>query len=507
MRTLMGVWRWLLIALAIFIAAPALPGAAAARAEVVHITLLQMNDVYEITPVEGGRSGGLARVATVRKELLRKNPRTYTILAGDVFSPSALGTAKVNGKPLAGRQMVAVLNALGLDFATFGNHEFDLPEDLFRERLKESRFRWVSSNTLDAGGRSFDDVPVARVIEVKGPRGSKVRLGLIGLTLPSNPRPYVQYLDPIESARKQVQLLQGRADIILAITHLALSQDEELAAAVPEIHLILGGHEHENMQVWRGRTSTPIFKADANARSVYVHDLWYDTRTRRLRIDSHLRPITDRIPDDPGVGGVVKHWLELGFNGFRDSGFTPEQTVATPGPEPGPLDGLESSVRTGSTALTDLIAQAMMRDVPDADLSLYNAGSIRIDDVLPPGPITQYDVIRILPFGNKILEVEMTGDVLKRVLDQGRANKGLGGFLQTANVTFDPETRRFSIQREPLDPAKTYRVATIDFLMSGREQGLKFLTAQAPGVRLLGEKRDLRFAVIEEMQARWGKMP
>ncbi|HEY9751830.1 MAG TPA: hypothetical protein V6C46_02680, partial [Coleofasciculaceae cyanobacterium] len=90
----------------------------AALAEVVPITLLHLNDLYEITAVEGGKRGGLARVATLRKQLLAQNPRTITVLAGDLLSPSALGTAIVEGQRLAGQQMVAVMNAIGLDYAT-----------------------------------------------------------------------------------------------------------------------------------------------------------------------------------------------------------------------------------------------------------------------------------------------------------------------------------------------------------------------------------------------------
>src|SRR5713101_5254494 len=84
---------------------------ASAAAEDVPITVIQINDVYEISPVEGGKEGGLARLATLRRELARENPRTFLVLAGDAFSPSALGTAVVDGQPLAGAQMIAALNA------------------------------------------------------------------------------------------------------------------------------------------------------------------------------------------------------------------------------------------------------------------------------------------------------------------------------------------------------------------------------------------------------------
>src|SRR5438552_351640 len=96
--------------------------AAAART----FTILHFNDVYEITPVEGGKAGGLARVARYRAELKAKDPSLLTTLGGDYVSPSALGSARIDGEPLRGKQMVAVLNRVGVDWATFGNHEFDI---------------------------------------------------------------------------------------------------------------------------------------------------------------------------------------------------------------------------------------------------------------------------------------------------------------------------------------------------------------------------------------------
>ena len=87
--------------------------------EVVNITFLQLNDVYEIAPLEGGKVGGLARVATIRQQLLKENPNTFTILAGDFLNPSIFGVVKHEGEKVKGKQMVATLNAMGLDLATF----------------------------------------------------------------------------------------------------------------------------------------------------------------------------------------------------------------------------------------------------------------------------------------------------------------------------------------------------------------------------------------------------
>src|SRR5437879_190100 len=109
-------------------------GASACHRGPATVTILHFNDVYEIEPVEGGHSGGLARVAAVVADYRRTHQPFLTTLGGDYLSPSAVGTARVDGQPLAGRQMVDVLNAVGVDYATFGNHEFDVSESAFQSR-------------------------------------------------------------------------------------------------------------------------------------------------------------------------------------------------------------------------------------------------------------------------------------------------------------------------------------------------------------------------------------
>jgi 5'-nucleotidase len=466
----------------------------------VAITLLQMNDIYELTPVSGGREGGLARVATIRKELLAENRNTITVLAGDLFSPSALGTARVGGERLAGKQIVAAMNALGLDFITFGNHEFDIPEKSFLDRLGESRFTWISSNVFDRKNLSFPGVRENKVVEIRDPRGGSVRLGFFGLTIDSNKAGYVTYRNYLETARAQVAALRDGVDILVALTHLSVDQDIALATAVPGIDLILGGHEHENMQFWRGAAYVPIFKADANARTVYIHRLLYDAAYRKLTVRSVLARVTGEIPEDPVTLDVVRHWQELGFAAFRADGFQPEEVVAT---VPVSLDGLEASVRNGSTTLTRLIADSMLAAVPGAELALYNSGSIRIDDVLPPGPLTQYDVIRILPFGGQVCGADIEGGLLRKVLEQGMANRGQGGFLQTSGVRRDEEGWR--VNGEPLADGRAYRVAINDFLVSGKEQGLEFLSVSTPGLQAMcQENRDIRFVFRDHLRKLYG---
>ncbi|MGH8065963.1 MAG: bifunctional metallophosphatase/5'-nucleotidase [Candidatus Entotheonellia bacterium] len=477
------------------------PTTSAPTASVVTITLLHLNDVYEMTPVSGGKEGGLARVATLRKDLLRQNPHTYTMLAGDLLSPSALGTAMVQGERLAGRHMVAVMNALGLDYMTFGNHEFDLPKAQLEARLDESRFTWVSSNVFTADKQPFPRVAPHQIFTVTDGQHAVVRIGLFGLTLTSDRSPYVSYVDLLEAAKKQVELLRDHVDILIALTHLPVEQDLQLVDALPQLDAVLGGHEHEHLYLRRGPRATPIAKADANARTVYVHQLRYDTQRHQLYIDSRLHAITDVILLDPDVEQQIQQWVKIAFDAFKQQGFDPEAVVAS---VPFALDGLEASVRNRPTPLTELIADSLLHVSPGAELAIFNSGSIRVDDTLPPGNVTEYDVLRILPFGGTVASVEMRGSLLQRVLEQGRNNQGSGGYLQTAGVSVSSTVMPWMINGVSLDPSRTYQVAINDFLLTGHEARLDFLTRQHPELRVIKEHGDIRRALIEHLKHKFG---
>jgi 5'-nucleotidase / UDP-sugar diphosphatase len=488
-----GLWIWSLSL-----------GVAGAQAESIEAQILQLNDIYEIAPIQG--RGGLARIATLQGQLRRQNPNTISVMAGDFLSPSALGTAKVGGERLAGRQMVDVLNIMGLDYATFGNHEFDLNEKQFRQRLAESKFRWFSSNTTEADGRSYPQVATTIIHTFKGKDGGTFRVGLIGLTLDANKTPYVKYQEVLVAARREVQQLTGKVDAIVAVTHQNIAEDRQLAAEIPQIDLILGGHEHENIQQWRSvarvarspqcpRLRTPIFKADANGLTTYIHRLRFDTVTRCLGIDSQLQEITAALPEEPQTAAAVQKWQKIAFDGFRADGFEPERVIAT---TTVPLDGLETSVRQKSTNLTRAIAAGIQQAGERAELSMFNGGSIRLDDVLAPGKITEYDIIRTLPFGGKVVTVELRGDLLARALEAGVTNRGSGGYLQTSQV--ERVGDQWSIGGRPLEPQRLYRVATTDFLVSGKERNLDFLRVGLPGVRLLQEGVDVRRSLIQQLQ-------
>jgi len=421
-------------------------------------------------------------------------------LSGDLFSPSALGTAKVDGERLAGKQMVAAMNAFGLDYATFGNHEFDVKEAQFFQRLAESETTWFSANVFDPNGDALANISKHVIFTVTDGANKSVKIGLFGVTLPSNPVPYVSYTDPFEAAKEQVAILKDEVDILIAVTHLSMAEDKQLAEMAPDIDLIVGGHEHENMIAWHGPNSIPITKADANARTAYIHEFEYNHDTNTYKITPRLQAITSDIPDDPEVAKVVDEWLDRAFDGFREQGFNPENRVTT---TTEPLDGTEASVRNHPTRLTDLIAESMLVSATGTELAMFNGGAIRLDDTIPPGPITEYDVIRIMPFGNVIMSAEMTGSLLKRTLDQGVANAGAGGYLQLGNVTNNNGT--WMINGKALNEGGSYQVSINDFLLTGKEKNLDFLNPEDnPDLTVKGEHDDMRQALIDQLQTTYG---
>jgi 5'-nucleotidase len=468
----------------------------ARKAAPVTVTIVHLNDVYEILPVEGGKSGGLARVATVIQRLKATRAQVLTTLGGDYLSPSALGTAIVDGQPLAGRQMVDVLNATGVDWATLGNHEFDVSEAAFRAHIAQAKFKIVSTNVTDAQGQPFAGIVTSAIVPVTV-KGRTVRIGLIGVTIDANRKDWVRYRDAIESARAEVQKLRGETDAIVALTHLSLEQDAQFASDVPGIDLVLGGHEHENWLMYRGPQFVPIVKADANVRSLAIVTLTFRASDTRPEISARLQRIDDSIPSVPDVDAVAQRWVERGFEAFRRQGFRPEAVVAVTRE---PLDGRESTVRNTPGRLTDIVAEAIAREAKNVDVAIFNAGSIRIDDIVPPGPITEYDIIRILPFGGTIVKAQLDGALLARVLETGMNNEGIGGYLHAWGARLDNGT--WMVQGKTIDPARRYSVAMTDFLLSGRETNFGYLTRNNPQVHDVEELRDIRRAVIVELERR-----
>ncbi len=452
--------------------------------DTITFKFIQVNDVYEIAPLSGGAYGGMARVAHVRDSIAKENPNTYLFMAGDFLNPSLLGTIKVDGERLKGKQMVEVMNAMYFNLVTLGNHEFDIKENELQQRLNESAFPWMSSNirhiiekdTVPFQIQKPDDtLEVADTYIISVKEGDKeVKIGFLGVTLPANPKDYVYYGDMYDEAKRAYNNLKDKVDVVVGLTHLEIEQDQELAKRIPEIPFIMGGHEHNAMLVKEGNTT--ITKADANAKSLYIHTFTFNTKTKELKRDSKLFFIDDKVSTDPTVEAIVGKWTSLLDNKIKEIIEDPNEVIYT---ADSPLDGTDSASRSIQTNLGDIITEAMAWSYDNTvDAALVNGGSIRVDDMLPAA-VSGMDIFRALPFGGSVLKVKLKGSLLKEVLDYGESKRGKGAYLQQFNVSQDTQ-KNWTIAGQPINPNKIYTVAFSDFLLKGYD--IPFLTTDNKGI-------------------------
>ena len=449
----------------------------------VKVTLLQVNDVYQFAPVDLGTRGGLARVLTLKKEIEKQSPNTIFLLSGDTISPS------VESITYKGAQMIDAWNTAGLDYSTFGNHEFDFGPDVLRQRMKESRFKWIAANVIDKKtGKPFGDAAAYVIREVGG-----VKVGIFGLTLEetritSRPGPEVEFLNPCETARKMVSEIHALGvKTVVALTHLSMSEDKEVARC-SGVDLIIGGHEHTLLESASG--GAPIFKMTADARELGQIDLNISKSTGAVEsIDWKVIPVTDKIKDDPQFAALNRKYGTL----LKELSILVGRTAVD-------LDARSAVNRTQETNIGDFIADSF-RAATAAEVGLMNGGSIRADEIIRAGPLTKRDVLSMLPFKNKVVKVELSGATLRQVLEHGVARSAEdaepGRFPQVSGVQFAFDATRppgsriisLTVNGKPLDEKRNYTLAASDYVAIDGGDGY----AMFKGTRLLIPRERAQF--------------
>jgi len=430
-------------------------------ADTVRVTVLHVNDVYQFIPVDGGTRGGLARLLTLKKQIKAENPNTIFTFGGDTLSPS------VETRTFKGAQMIDAWNAVGIDYAVFGNHEFDVKTAELLARMKESKFQWLGANVFDTKtGKIFADTPPFVIREFNG-----VKIGFVGFLLPeakqtSSMEDSLEVKNFCDTAKEIVPKMRAAgANAVIALTHLFMRQDKELAKCA-QFDLILGGHEHSLLQ--SSSNGTPIFKMTADARELGRFNFNFDAASKKLEsLDWEIIPVTDKTENAPEFAVVTDKYKDILLKLAEPVGATGVQ-----------LDALSFSNRNFETNIGNFIAD-VYRQATGADVGLMNGGSIRADLTYNAGVLTKRDVLSILPFNNAIVKIEVSGKTLREALEHGVAKSGgedtePGRFPQVSgmNFTFDP-TRpagsriiEIKIGGQSLDEKKVYTLATSDFLVS-----------------------------------------
>jgi 5'-nucleotidase len=449
----------------------------------VRVTLLQVNDVYQFAPVDEGTRGGLARLLTLKKTIQKESPNTLFLLSGDTISPS------VESITYKGAQMIDSWNTAQLDYSTFGNHEFDFGPEVLQQRMQESKFKWIVANVIDKKtGKPFGNAQAYVVREFDG-----VKVAIFGLTLEetsvtSRPGPDVEFLNPCETAKKVVKEIHAQGiKTVVALTHLSMSEDKEVARC-SGVDVIIGGHEHTLLESASG--GAPIFKMTADAREMGEIDLNISKNTGAVEsIDWKIIPVTNKIKDDPEFAAINRKYGSL----IKELSLPVGRTSVD-------LDARSAAGRTQETNAGDLIADAF-RTATGADVAVLNGGSIRADEIINAGPLTRRDVLSILPFKNKVVKVEVTGAVLRQVLEHGVARSAEdaepGRFPQVSGIRYTFDARHpagsrivdLSINGKPLDVSKTYSLAATDYVAIDGGDGYAMLK----GTKLLLPRERAQF--------------
>jgi 5'-nucleotidase/UDP-sugar diphosphatase len=423
-------------------------------------TILHFNDFHShINPFSPHGSdeevGSAARLTSainaVRGENAAAGIPTYVLVAGDAISGTTYSIAT------HGEATFAVLNAIGVDAMTLGNHEFDYGQDNLFKLIETAEFPVLCANI------HLEDLPDESVADRYVLLGEDPSILVVGLTTeetkvtthPKNVKG-LTFENPAETAKKVIAHAGAEADVIIALTHLGFYADRKLAEGVPEFDLVVGGHSHTKVETPEYMGDTAVVQAYQYGEYLGRVDCRFDNGEFEV-LNYKLIPITAELPYDAAVSEVVVSYQEKLAAEF-------EKVIAT--------TTVELSYEAGRSAETnfgDLLAD-VMREVSSADAALTNGGGMRAN--IPAGEVTVGDILTALPFGNTVVTLEMTGSTLKEALDHcARDEFGGGGFLQVSGLSFTvvpgEGAGEILVNGEPLDLTKTYTIATNDFVAAG----------------------------------------
>lgn len=427
----------------------------------VPITILHVNDLHGAllsTSEAGGSRGGVAElVGLIDRRCSAARGPVLLLDAGDAFQGTYISNMN------HGEAMVDVMNLAGVDALALGNHEFDWGLDVLRARIQQARFPFLAANLEAESEAMLKGVLPYTVLDADG-----VKVGVLGLTYHNlativlrSAIEGLRSLPPVESVRRYLPELGRACDLIIVLSHLGLEGDRELARAIPEIPVIVGGHSHQTLPRGERIGDTLIVQVGTNGYYLGELILHFDRARNRIadmdRTGEVLKVTADGTPNAKVADVVAKWQAAANQAGSRVIGETATALRAARGEE---------------TALGNLITDAMraadLGDGKRSDIALHNDGGIRAD--LDAGPITYAELYAVLPFDNTLVGIDLTGAQVKDMLEQGINDSS--SEIQISGLTFTYTMSRASGQRvtqvlvngRPLDTQRTYRLTTINYL-------------------------------------------
>jgi len=434
--------------------------------------------------------GGLPARATLAAQAQSEYQNILWLDAGD------LNTGRPESNFFKAMPDIAGFNYIGYDAMAMGNHEFDNTLDILKLQMKMAKFPFLSANVETAGGKYIGQPYI-----IKEFPGFKVAvLGLTTKEIATVGNPQVMkgliVKDEVEVAKELVPELRKRADIVIALVHMGIFENEEtgskrLAKNVPGIDLIVDGHSHTRLTEPLYVNKTPIVqawqwgmiagKAVLTIRSKKVTKLTWEAIPVNLK---SVAKKADGSQETKFTGQELKEDPFL-LSLLQPYGDAVEKILAEPvGTAGGTFSNEESRKR--ETAIGDLVADSMLwytRSMNlQTDFAIQNGGGIRTD--IPGGTITQKTVYSILPFDNSVVVVTLKGSDLQALFDfLATIPQGSGAFPQVSegvkfSINYNTgKCENIAINGRPIDAAKLYRVATNSYMAAGGDGYQAFLKA------------------------------
>lgn len=408
------------------------------------------------------RAGGMAQLAGQVAVFRARAPRrTLLVDAGDAWQGTFISNAN------KGEAVTKAMNLMRYDALAVGNHDFDWGQEVLAQRAKEAAFPFLAANVVESKTRASPSYLKPFVVRDLG----IARVGIIGLTNPGSATIVkatsvagLQFQPAADSVRPLIAEVQKQADIIVVAAHIGLIDAVQLARDVPGIDVIVASHDHLPTQTARIEGRTTIVNAGAYTQYLGRLEIVVDRTTRKMKDAVRAGVLiaiatNPNVKPDPDIARLVE---ERRADGEKYTSRIVGRTTE-------PLTNIREETGFGNL-ITDAFVEYGRQQGWKTDVGFYNMAGVRAS--LPAGQLTFGQLYQALPFSNTVVNVDLSGDDLREVIDRAVC---VTGRLHMAGVVvsyrFDGGTpscvRSITVGGTPLDPARTYRIATIDYLLLG----------------------------------------
>lgn len=426
---------------------------------------------------EGKCFGGSARLVTAIADARARSNNSILVDGGDQFQGSLFYTY------YKGKVAAEMMNKMGYDAMTVGNHEFDDGPEVLRGFMDALDFPVLMSNA-DVSGEELLAGKLAKSTVIE--RGGQ-KLGLIGLTPQdtdelASPGPNVTFSDPVAAVQGEVDKLTGMGvNKIIVLSHSGYIVDQRVAAETTGVDVIVGGHSNSYLSNTSDRAVGPYPTMVGNTAIVQAYAYGKFLGELNVSFDD-AGNITQAVGEPISMDGTVTEDGDTVARIAELAGPLDEIRNKVVAETAGVIDGDRSVCRVQECQIGNLVADAMLDRVADqgVTIAISNSGGLRAS--IDAGEVTMGDVLTVLPFQNTLSTFEITGQVVIDALENGvsQVEEVKGRFPQVSGVTFRwdisvaPNEGRVSdvmVASEdgfvPIDPAATYLVVTNNYVRNG----------------------------------------